>query len=140
MLLLSRFNVSDSLCPYGPWPARFLHPWDSPGNNTGVGCHALLQGIFLTQGPASLGSPALAGGFFSTSTTWEDLHRKLPCPHLTTLKAHLAFPSKFLWGVTPAPRNLAEYSFQPHSILSEEIVRQNFSDLITLPMIFYSPL
>ena len=25
-------------------------PWDSPGKTTGVGCHALLQGIFLTQG------------------------------------------------------------------------------------------
>ena len=24
-------------------------PWDSPGKNTGVGCHALIQGIFLTQ-------------------------------------------------------------------------------------------
>ena len=24
--------------------------WDSPGKNAGVGCHALLQGIFLTQG------------------------------------------------------------------------------------------
>ena len=31
-------------------PARFLCPWDSPGKNTGVGCHALLQGIFPTQG------------------------------------------------------------------------------------------
>ena len=28
--------------------ARF--PWDSPGKNTGVGCRALLQEIFLTQG------------------------------------------------------------------------------------------
>ena len=27
-----------------------LCPWDSPGKNIGVGCHALLQGIFLTQG------------------------------------------------------------------------------------------
>ena len=27
-----------------------LCPWDSPGENTGVGCHVLLQGIFLTQG------------------------------------------------------------------------------------------
>ena len=26
------------------------HPWDSPGKNIGVGCHFLLQGIFLTQG------------------------------------------------------------------------------------------
>ena len=27
-----------------------LWPWDFSGRNTGVGCHALLQGIFLTQG------------------------------------------------------------------------------------------
>ena len=25
-------------------------PWNSPGKNTGVGCHLLLQGIFRTQG------------------------------------------------------------------------------------------
>ena len=29
---------------------RLLCPWDPPGKNTGVGCHFLLQGIFLTQG------------------------------------------------------------------------------------------
>ena len=28
---------------------RLLCPWDSPGNNTGVDCHCLLQGIFLTK-------------------------------------------------------------------------------------------
>ena len=46
---------------------------DSPGKNTGVGCHALVQGIFLTQGskPTYLMSPALAGGFFITTVTWE---------------------------------------------------------------------
>ena len=33
-----------------PGPARLLCPWDSPGKNVGVGCHALLQGIFPTQG------------------------------------------------------------------------------------------
>ena len=32
------------------YPARFLCQWDSSGKNTGVGCHALLQGIFPTQG------------------------------------------------------------------------------------------
>ena len=31
-------------------PARLLCPWDSPGKTTGVGGHALLQGIFPTQG------------------------------------------------------------------------------------------
>ena len=35
--------VSDSLRPYGPWPARLLCPRDSPGKNTGVRCHFLLQ-------------------------------------------------------------------------------------------------
>ena len=34
----------------GPSPVRLLCPRDSPGKNTGVGCHALLQGIFPTQG------------------------------------------------------------------------------------------
>ena len=42
--------VSDSLQPYGLYPNRLFCPWNSQGKNTGVGCHALLQGIFLTQG------------------------------------------------------------------------------------------
>ena len=43
--------VSNSLRPCGPRvSARFLCPWDSPGKNTGVGSHSLLQGIFLIQG------------------------------------------------------------------------------------------
>ena len=41
--------VSDSVT-YGLQPARLLCLWDSPGKNTGMACHALLQGIFLTQG------------------------------------------------------------------------------------------
>jgi len=32
-------------------PDSSVHGMDSPGKHTGVGCHALLQGIFLTQGP-----------------------------------------------------------------------------------------
>ena len=40
--------MSDSFCQ-----------WYSPGKNTGVGCHALLQGIFLTQG-LNPGLPALS--------------------------------------------------------------------------------
>ena len=54
-------------------PARLLCPWDSPGKNAGVGCHALLQGIFLTQGwsPGLFLSPALVGKFFPTSATYD---------------------------------------------------------------------
>ena len=48
----SRAMLSHSVVlPYhGLQPARLICPWDSPGKNTGVGCHALLQGIFPTQG------------------------------------------------------------------------------------------
>ena len=47
---LRRSVMSDSSRPHGLQPTRLLCPWDSPGRNTGVGCHALLQGIFPTQG------------------------------------------------------------------------------------------
>ena len=35
--------VSDSVRPHGLQPTRLLHLWDSPGKNTGVGFHFLLQ-------------------------------------------------------------------------------------------------
>ena len=43
LLLLSRFCMSDSVRPQRWQPTRFPHPWDSPGKNTGVGCHFLPQ-------------------------------------------------------------------------------------------------
>ena len=47
---------------------RLLCPWDSPGKNTEVGCHALLQGIFPTLGLNLLFlSSELAGRFFTAS-------------------------------------------------------------------------
>ena len=79
--------MSNSLQPHRhSLPGSSVHG-DSPGKNTGVSCHALLQGIFPTQEsfpspgdltnpriePESLVSPALAGGFFTTSATWEAL-------------------------------------------------------------------
>ena len=59
--------------PYGLQPASLLCLWDSPGLNSGVGCHAL-QGSFPTQGlNPGLISFALAGRFFTTSTSLEAL-------------------------------------------------------------------
>ena len=37
--------MSDSVRPQKQQSIRLLHPWDSPGKNTGVGCHFLLQGM-----------------------------------------------------------------------------------------------
>ena len=39
--------------PQGWQPAWLLYPWKSPGKNTGVGCHFLLQGIFFAIAPAT---------------------------------------------------------------------------------------
>ena len=42
--------MSDSLWPYGPWPARLFCPWDVPVRNTGVDCDDLTsvsEGVFL---------------------------------------------------------------------------------------------
>ena len=35
--------MSDSVRPHRWQPTRLPHPWDSPGKNTGVGCHFLLR-------------------------------------------------------------------------------------------------
>ena len=35
--------MSDSVWPHRQQPTRLPRPWDSPGKNTGVGCHFLLQ-------------------------------------------------------------------------------------------------
>ena len=48
--MLSHPVMSNSMWPRGLQPTRLLCPWNSPGKNTGVDCHFLLQGIFLTQG------------------------------------------------------------------------------------------
>ena len=71
--MLGHFSHVQLCHPMDCSPSRLLCPWDSPGKNTGVGCHPLPQGIFPTQGsnPCLLYLPALAGGFSSTSTTWE---------------------------------------------------------------------
>ncbi|MGT9536967.1 hypothetical protein ACVWBC_15400, partial [Enterococcus faecalis] len=53
--------------------ARLLCSWASLGKNTGVGLPFPPPGNLPNPGiePVSLMSPALAGGFFTTSTTWE---------------------------------------------------------------------
>ena len=51
--------LSNSLWSHGPW--------NSPGKNTGVDCHSLLQGIFLTQGSNRVS--CIAGGFFTVRAT-----------------------------------------------------------------------
>ena len=43
LLLLSHFSCVRLCVPHRRQPTRLPHPWDSPGKNTGVGCHFLLH-------------------------------------------------------------------------------------------------
>ena len=43
-------SLSESFRPHGLEPTRVLHPWNSAGKNTGVGCPALLQGNLPNPG------------------------------------------------------------------------------------------
>ena len=58
-----------------PWTVAHQAPlsMDCPGKNTGEDCYALVQGDLPNPGiePSSLMSPAWAGGFLTSSATWE---------------------------------------------------------------------
>ena len=62
--------LSNFLRPHGLLPARFICPWNSPGKNTAVSGHSLLQELFQNQrwNPVNLASPVLAGRFFTICT------------------------------------------------------------------------
>ena len=107
--------TSDSLLPHGLQPGRRLCPWNFPDKNTGVGCHALLQGIFPTQesNPGFLhcrwvlyhlyhqGSPwilepmntlSLPPGIFPT----QELNRDLL--HCRRILYQLSYQGSLIWG------------------------------------------
>ena len=67
--------VSNSLRPHG-----LYSPWNSPGQNTGVGSLSLLQGIFLTQG-SNPGLPLCRQILYQLSHTRETLYEK-NCTHI----------------------------------------------------------
>ena len=59
LLLLSRFSRVQ-LCANHRWqPTRQCHPWDSPGKNTGVGCHFLLQCMKVKSESVAQSCPTL---------------------------------------------------------------------------------
>ena len=82
--------MSDSLRPHKRQPTRLPRPWVSPGKNTGVGCHFLLQCMKVksesevTQSCLTLGDPWTAAHQaplymgFSRQEYWSGL----PCPSL----------------------------------------------------------
>ena len=82
--------VFNPLQSHGLQPARLLCPWNSPGKDTGVGCHSLLR-IFPTQGP-NLGLLHCRWILYCLSHQ-EALHRpgaNVPTPHMVPIKSHIS--------------------------------------------------
>ena len=83
--------VSNSVGSYGLQLARLLCPWNSPDKNTGVGCHALLQGIFPTQ-RLNPGLPRCRRILYCLSHQGSPMHAVIFSPilgHLTCLLRNL---------------------------------------------------
>ena len=91
--------MSDSVRPQRQQPTRLPRPWDSPGKNTGVGCHFLLQCIkvkvkslscvrlFATPWTAAYQAPPSMG--FSRQEYWSGV--PLPSPHYHLDSAYSKF-------------------------------------------------
>ena len=102
-------------------------PWDSPGKNTAMGCHALLQGIFLIRDwTCILTTAALAGGLFITSTTWE-------APYRSTIPKYILCPdlsSEFHIQMSPCLEDISPWISQRHH--KSTCPKQNISPQIQL--------
>ena len=79
-------------------PGSSVHG-DSPGKNTEVDCHALLQGIFPTHDETQVSH--IAGRLFTICATWKGLGAPNPCPveslHLTLDRPETYLLTAYYW-------------------------------------------
>ena len=88
LLLLSHFSRVQLCATQRQQPTRFLHPWDSPGKNTGVGCHFLLQCMKVKSESEVVQLCRLL------ATPWTAAHQ---APQT------MGFPRQEYWSVLPLP-------------------------------------
>ena len=103
--------MSDSVRPHRQQPTRLPRPWDSPGKNTAVGCHFLLQcmkmkslsrvRIFATRWAAAYQAPPPMG--FSRQEYWSGV--RLPSPGKTLRPSSNGGAGSHLLTVNGAVRN-----------------------------------
>ena len=97
--------MSDSVRPHRQQPTRLLSPWDSPGKNTGAGCHFLLQCMkvksetevaqscptLATPWTAAYQAPPTMG--FSRQEYWSGV--PLPSPSTSLLVTYFIYSSGY---------------------------------------------
>ena len=108
--------MSNSVRPHRWQPTRLRHPWDSPGKNTGVGCHFLLQCMTVksesevaqscptsaTPWTAAYQAPPSTG--FSRQEYWSGV--PLPSPIIASIHIYMPFLSFVfsLWYMLHFPK------------------------------------
>ena len=88
--------MSDSVQPHGRQPTSLLCPWDSPGKNTGVGCHFLLQCMKVKVKVKSLSRVQLL------TTAWTEAYQAPPS---------MGFSRQEYWSGVPSPSPINRYTF-----------------------------
>ena len=104
------------LLPHGLCTTSFLHPWNFSGSWGGLTFHT--SGDFPNPGIklASLSSPALAGGFFTTSASWDNRFIKY-LQHTLTLwpQVHFLVFIQEKWNCMPTRWLVQEYAQKLYS-------------------------
>ena len=109
--------MSDSVRPHRRQPIRLLRPWDSPGKNTGVGCHFLLQCMKVksesefAQFCATLATPA---------TPWTTAYQAPPS---------MGFSRQEYWSGVPLP--------SPPLSLDTHILKSTKENIMSIYMCVY---
>ena len=80
--------MSDSVRPHRQQPTRLPRPWDSPGKNTGVGCHFLLQCMKVKS------QSEVAQSCLTLATPWTAAYQALPS---------MGFSRQKYWSGVPLP-------------------------------------
>ena len=95
--------MSNSLQPHRRQPTRLPRPWDSPGKNTGVGCHFLLQCIKVKS------ESEVAQSCLTLVTPWTTAHQASPS---------MGFSRQEYWSGVPLPSpSSALELFNYHAII-----------------------
>ena len=118
--------MSNSVRPHRWQPTRIPRPWDSPGKNTGVGCHFLLQGMKVkSESEVSQSCPTLATPWtaahqappsmgFSRQEYWSGL--PLPSPTVSLRSLKLTIPKVNVWkdcSLLVTERHYTTFKFRP---------------------------
>ena len=123
--------VSNSVRPHGLQPTRLLHPWDSPGKNTGVGCPFLLQ-CMKVKSPSRV---------WLLATPWTAAYQAPPS---------MGFSGQQYWSGAPLPspavisepfkrKSNTDCPSICHKVMGSDAMILVFRMLSLKPM-FYSPL